>query len=206
MTEERRQTAGKERQRGGAENTSIRQNLPLFFIVRCYCCCCVACEVDRVGRYYSFQNMQFPHLDLDRSGIFSHPCTNSRKLIWPNKREISDQAGSIDWFENCSSSCCVITKNVNSNGHFSDETKPKTRYRNQLLAFFGGVPYKIFFQVELDSLACDWTELRHHGGNSFWVSWDKDTQFLPRFRVSGWYMSKEQKHQNKREAKNLQKP
>ena len=49
VTEERRRTAGKERQREGAENTRIRRNLPLF-IGRSYFRCCVISEVDRVGR------------------------------------------------------------------------------------------------------------------------------------------------------------
>ena len=72
-----------------------KQTVPLFITVVMYCCYCVICEVNRVGGYYGFNNIRFPHLDLHQSGIFSLPWTNSRKIdlgSGQTKREIQDRS------------------------------------------------------------------------------------------------------------------
>ena len=77
-------TDGRQREtkrRGRKHEDPAEPTIPLFIAIDMFCCCCVICEVVRVGRYYGFQNIQFPRLDLYRSGIFSPPSTNSRKSI-----------------------------------------------------------------------------------------------------------------------------
>ena len=80
-----RDNGRRETQRRGKKHEHPAE-LTFQFIDRC--CCCVICEVDRVGRYYSFQNINFPHLDL---------------AIWANEKgKYQIKTGSVDSFENCS--------------------------------------------------------------------------------------------------------
>ena len=91
-TEERRRAAGKERQRGGAENTKIRRNLPLF-IGRCFIVVVSSVsEVDREGTIdaTAFRTINFPisiWLDL----AFSYIRVRTVQIsIWPNEGEMPD--------------------------------------------------------------------------------------------------------------------
>ena len=131
VTEEGRRTTGKERQRGGAENTTIRRNLPLF-IGRCFIVVVSSVsKVDREGTIDAtyFRTIKFPILIwLDLAFSYLHVgtvCTNINLVKQKGKCQI--KVGSIERFENCNrvmKSCvCVIARNANSNGRFSDEMK-----------------------------------------------------------------------------------
>ena len=62
VTNEGERMTGKEGQRGGRRGRKYGYpaELTFQFIGRCCCCCCyIICQVDRVSRYYGFQNNQF---------------------------------------------------------------------------------------------------------------------------------------------------
>ena len=110
----------------------IRRNLPLP-IGRCFIVAVsYVSEVDREGTIdaTAFRTINLSDLDLARSGLFLPPCTNSTNInLAKRKGKCQIKVGSIERFEKCSrvmESCvCVIARNANSNGRFSDEIKPQ---------------------------------------------------------------------------------
>ena len=104
-----------------------------FYIGRCFIAVVSSISgVDREGMVDAtvFRTIKFSiSIWLNLAFSYLHVQT-VQKSIWPNERgntRLRIEVGSIQRFENCSrvmESCfCVIARNANSDGRFSDEIK-----------------------------------------------------------------------------------
>ena len=63
-----------------------------------------------------FITINLPHLDLDRSGILSPSCTDSRKFdLAKQKGKFQIEVGSVDCFPNCSRVMVVVVVSLLKN-------------------------------------------------------------------------------------------